>query len=322
MRSIPWNIASFGLVHCLEHMDNALVIASIEELEAFVAVFESRGFSAAARRLGVSTNAVSLRVQKLERSLSVALFVRTTRSVMATDEGRRFYARVGRLLEELDAAETELRADAGVVRGLVRIAIPPALATSALAARAHDLLDAHPRLSVQLRVANAAIDPVAAGVDIAVVVGVPPPTTLVGRSLGRASWVLAAAPSYLAKHGRPRTPEDLSSHRCLRFFDGTTADTWELVDRSGRSIVVPVRGTLEADDSRFLGDATYMGVGIGVRAIGECSQAEREGRLERVLPNYRFAPLDVTALVARGRLRSPRIAVCVELLRAAVADVS
>lgn len=302
--------------------DNAGVLASIDELVAFAAVYDARGFSAAARRLGVSTNAVSLRVQKLEAALAVALFVRTTRSVVATDEGKKFYARVVRALEELDAAETELRAEAGVIRGTVRVAIPPALATRAFVSRVHALLDAHPRLSIQLRVASAASDPIADGVDIAVVVGAPLANSYVARALGRVSWVLAAAPSYLAKYGRPRAPRDLAAHRCLRFLESPSQDEWTLVDQAGREVSVPVRGGFEADDSRLLGDAAYAGLGIGIRAAGECEMAERDGSLERVLPAYRFRSLDVSALVARGRLRLPRITAAIEALRASVADVS
>jgi DNA-binding transcriptional LysR family regulator len=93
-------------------------------------------------------------------------------------------------------------------------------------------------------------------------------------------------------------------------------------DRRGRECSVPVRGACEVDDSRTLGDATYAGLGIGVRPAGECAQAEREGRLERVLPSYRFQPLDVYALMPKGRVRVPRVAVCVEVLRAAVQQLA
>jgi DNA-binding transcriptional LysR family regulator len=89
----------------------------------------------------------------------------------------------------------------------------------------------------------------------------------------------------------------------------------------GSRITVPVRGGYEADDSRSLGDAAYAGLGIGVRLSGECAAAEREGRLERVLPSYRFQPLDVYALIPKGRGRVPRVAACIEVLRAAVLEL-
>jgi DNA-binding transcriptional LysR family regulator len=298
------------------------VAASLDELRAFAAVFETGGFTAAGKRLILTTNAVSLRVQRLEQELGVRLFNRTTRSVAPTEEGKTFYARVSRVLADLDEAEEELRPTSGGLRGTVRIAVPGAMATAPLLERLGELLEVNPGLSIQTRVASGAVDLVAEGIDIGVIVGQLPETTFVGRLLGRATWVLAAAPSYLDAHGRPRTPADLSAHRCLRLFSSPPQDEWTLVDRRGREVVVGVRGGYEADDSRALGDATYVGLGIGVRPAGECARAEREGRLERVLPGYRFQPLDVYALVPKGRLRVPRVAACLDALRAAVEELA
>lgn len=298
------------------------VSASLDELRAFIAVYETGGFTAASRRLALTTNAVSLRVQRLEGELGASLFTRTTRRVAPTEEGRSFYTRVSRVLVELEAAEEELRPTSGGLRGTVRIAVPSTLATPPLLERLRDLLDEHPQLSVQTRITNAPIDLVAGGIDIGVIVGQPPESSFVGRRLGRVAWVLAAAPSYLDARGRPRAPTDLLEHRCLRLLCSPPQDEWVLVDRRGRELVVRVRGGYEADDSRTLGDATYAGLGIGVRPAGECASAEREGRLERVLPGHRFQPLDVYALIPNGRVRVPRIAACLEALRAAVLELA
>lgn len=270
----------------------------------------------------LTTNAVSLRVQRLEDDLGVRLFVRTTRSVVPTEEGRTFYGRVTRVLADLDEAVEEMRPTSGGLRGTVRIAVPGAIATAPLLLQLRELLDEHSQLSVQTRVTSGPVDLVAEGADISVVVGQPPETTFVGRLLGRVTWVLAAAPSYLDAHGRPRAPSDLSGHRCLRLLARPPQDEWTLVDRRGRELVVHVRGAYEADDSRALGDATYAGLGIGVRPAGECERAQREGRLERVLPSYRFQPLDVYALIPKGRIRVPRVAACLEALRAAVSALA
>lgn len=296
-------------------------LRSIDELRAAVAVAEAASFTSAARRLGVTTNAVSLRVQKLERMLGVRLFVRTTRNVTVTEEGRLFSARALRILDELDAAEVELNPKETGLRGTVRLAVPGALATGPFLARLRGLLDAHPNLNVQARVTNDLVNLAAEGLDVAVVVGQLRDSSFVGRLLGRAAWVLAAAPAYLERHGRPRTPADLTKHRCLRLLARPPQEEWTLIDKRGREVVVPVAGAFEADDSRTLGDAAYAGLGIGVRPAGECRRAQRGGQLERVLPGYRFQPLDVYALVPEGRTRIPRVAACLEVLRAAVGEL-
>lgn len=294
------------------------VTASLDELRAFVAVFESGGFTAASRRLALTTNAVSRRIQLLEDHLGVRLFDRTTRLVTPTVEARGYYERVIEGLATLDAAAEELRPQGDGLRGVVRIALPGVVASAAFLTRLRVLLDKHPRLAVELRITNASVDIVAEGLDIALVVGQVPASSFIGRPLGRVRWVLAATPAYLDRHGRPRRPEELASHRCLRLLSTPRQDEWTLVHRGGAEVTVAVNGTYEADDSRALGDATYAGLGIGIRPSGECSRAVKAGALERVLPAYRFSPLDVYALLPKGRLRIPRIAACLDALRAAV----
>lgn len=296
--------------------------SSLDDLRAFVSVYEAGGFTAASKRLRLTTNAISLRVLKLEQDLGARLFVRTTRRVAPTEEGRNFYVHVARILAELEQAESELRARADGLHGTVRLALPGSLATELLFDRLRPFLEAHPQLSVQTRVISAPIDLVSEGIDIGVVVGQPPESTFVGRLLGRVAWVLAAAPAYLERRGRPRTPADLSKHCCLRLLSSPPQDQWTLVDRRGREVTVRVQGAYEADDSRALGDATYGGLGIGVRPAGECSRAERNGRLERVLPNHRFQPLDIHALVPGNRIRIARVSACLDVLRAAVKELA
>ncbi len=299
-----------------------MFLNSIDELRAFVAVTDAASFTTAAKRLGVTTNAVSLRVQRLEHALGARLLIRTTRSVAATEEGRLFYVRALNVLRELDDAETELRPNAVGLVGTVRIAVPGAVATGPFLKRLRTLLEAHPQLVVQTRVTNDAVDLAAEGIDLALVVGQLRDSSFVGRLLARVTWVLAASPAYLKRHGRPRTPTELSLHQCLRFLSSPPQEEWTLIDKNGQQVTVPVKGTFEADDSRTLGDAAYAGLGIGVRPAGECRRAVKAGLLQRVLPGYRFQPLDVYALVPQGRLRIPRVAACLEALRAAVLELA
>jgi DNA-binding transcriptional LysR family regulator len=295
---------------------------TLDELQAFIAVVEAGGFTAAARRLSLTTNAVSLRVQKLEAALGVKLFVRTTRSVTTTEAGRAYFERVSILLAELEAAEADIRPTSEGLRGTVRIGLPGSIVTAPFFERLRQLLEAHPALCVQMRVVNTPLNLAAEGLDIALVVGQLPQSTFVGKLLGRSSWVLAASPAYLDKHGRPKTPAQLAAHRCLRFLSNPPQTAWTLVDRHGAQISVRVGGGYEADDTRTLGEATYAGLGIGVRSLGECKRAMKERQLERVLPAYRFQSLDVSALVTRAGGRLPRVAACLEALRAAVQELA
>ncbi|MGD9602551.1 MAG: LysR family transcriptional regulator [Gammaproteobacteria bacterium] len=295
---------------------------SFEELQAFVAVADSGGFSPAAKRLQITTNAVSVRVRKLEHALGVQLFVRTTRSVSLTNEGTVFLERAATILADLESAQEAVLSGKTELRGTVRLAMPGAIATAPFLACIRELLDANPRLLIQARIINTPVSLAAEGLDIAVTVGAPADSSFIGRPLGRVRWVLVASPAYLAAHGTPRVPQDLARHRCLRLLAYPAQNDWTLVDRKGGKITVPIASGYEADDSRALGDAVYAGIGIGIRPMGELRSAQAAGQLVRVLPKYWFEPLEVFALVPRGRTSLPRIAACLEALRQAVAALA
>jgi DNA-binding transcriptional LysR family regulator len=300
----------------------AMAIGSLDEIRAFCAVAEVRSFTAAAARLQVTTNAISLRVRRLEAALGVRLFVRTTRQVSMTDEGVAVHKTMARLLDEVDALEAEVRPDPADLKGTVRIAMPGVLASRPFFARLRDLQDVHPQLWVQTIVSNSPIMPSTEGLDIAIYVGRPPETAFVGRLLGRGSWVLVATPEYLRRHGRPTRPADLAGHRCLRLLANPAQNEWTLVDTRGREHTVPVGRGYEADDSRSLGDAAYAGLGIGLRPAGEAARAVTRKQLEIVLPKFRFQPLDIHALLPQGRIRVPRVAACLQVLRDAVRELA
>ena len=291
--------------------------ASLDELRAFVAVVETGGFTSAARRLHLTTNGVSLRVQRLEARLQVRLFTRTTRRVAPTTEGRSYYQRVREGLDVLEVAEEELHAHRGLV-GAVHLGLPGSVITPGLLSRLRELLDEEAHLELEVRVHHGVPDLIAEGLDLALVVGPIGATSWVGRRLGQAQWALAAAPSYRRRHGLPEAPADLAKHRCLRAVEHPPQDQWTLVDRRGRQVTVPVGRGFTANDSRTLAEATYAGLGIGIRPEGELRRAEAQGQLLRVLPDHHFRPLEGMVLAPKGRLRVPRIARCLEALQQTV----
>jgi DNA-binding transcriptional LysR family regulator len=302
-----------------------MALDKLEQVRTFISVADTRSFSAAARVLQLSTNAVSLRVRQLEQALHAKLFARTTRSVSLTDEGRRLYARASQLLIDLDELQNELDPQSSEPRGTVRVGLPAVIAGAPFLNHLCVLLDKYPSLAVQTRVTNSMVMPASEGLDIVVAAGAPSDSTLVAKHLGRASWVLAASTAYAKRHGLPKTPEELAQHRCLRLLSSPTQNEWALVSEGSRShareVLVPVSGNYQADDSRVLGDAIYSGIGIGVRSARECAQGVRNKSLVRVLPAYRFKALDVYALMTKGSSQLPRIAACLEALKAAMRDL-
>jgi DNA-binding transcriptional LysR family regulator len=286
----------------------------LDELRTFALVVEAGNFSAAARILQVTTNAVSRRVIRLEQNLGLKLLNRSTRAVVATAEGRILYARVRRILDDLDLARGELAAGSQSLTGSLRVAIPGGACSPGVLRGLASLLHAHPEFKLQVRVVNGPVDPISGGFDIALHVGPMKDSALIARRLARVRWALAASPSYAAHNGLPQNVAELASHTCLRLAGDYPQDLWMLEDDQGREFSVPVFGQFEADDSRVLGDATYAGIGIGLRPQREIAAAVAAGTLVAVLPEYRFAALDIHALLPSGLSRLPRVSRFLELL--------
>lgn len=287
----------------------------LEDLRTFALVVDSGSLSAAARTLQLSTNAVSRRIQRLEEQAHARLLNRTTRRIHLTDEGRMLYARCARIVAELDAVEEELHPSGDPLRGVVRLAVPSGVPVRHLLESIAKVLSSHPQLTLQLRISNVPLDPIATNVDVALHVGPVPDSSLIAQPLASVSWVLAASPAYVTRHGLPRNPAELEAHQCLRLLADRPQRTWDLIDRRGRRVKARVGGAFECDDSRVLGDAIYAGLGIGVRSEEDLARGLAERTLVHVLPHYRFGAFEVTALVPPGRLKVPRVAAFVALLR-------
>lgn len=291
-----------------------MALDSIEALRVFVQVVDSGGLSAAGRVLGLAPTLVSRRLARLEEELGVVLLQRTTRRLSITDEGRDFYRRCRRILDEVEAATEELLPVPGQARGRVRAALPTVTASLGIMEAAAELLDEHPGLSLQLRFSDQPVDLLAGAWDVAVHVGPPPDSTHIARRIAHVSPVLAATPEYLARAGIPTKPRDLWDHECLRFISERPQDTWTLVSGKGREQTVPVRGRFESDNSAALGEALRAGLGIGIRPQSEIEAGVEDGTLVHVLPKWRMAGIPLYLLTPAGRRRVPRIRIFADWL--------
>ena len=198
-------------------------------LNAFARVVESGGFTAAARRLNMSTTAVSNHVQALEDALGVRLLNRTTRRVGLTEIGREYYERCAFILAELEEADRVAGALQLTPRGHLRIHCHTAIIRF-IAPIAAAYLQENPKVSVDLRMGDQMIDLLEEGFDLAICTDLPPNSSLMVRRLAGWRHVLCCAPSYLERHPVPRTPADLADHNCLRYAFYAYGDEWHFID--------------------------------------------------------------------------------------------
>src|SRR5688572_2715094 len=198
----------------------------------FIRVVEAGGFTRAADVLGLPPSSVSRAVSKLEQDLGVTLLERTTRKIAPTDAGRAFFERARDALAGLAEANALALDAAREVHGVVRLAVPPELASKLGTLFAAFALE-HPRVRIEVSFTTRGLELVGDVVDVAVVVGNLPDSSLVTRRLGASMNKLYAAPSYVREHGQPRTVGDLEKHEAVlsRAINGEAP--WELVGPRG-----------------------------------------------------------------------------------------
>lgn len=291
-------------------------IDDLGELRVFVQVVESGGLSAAGRVLRMSTPQVSRKLARLEAQLGIRLLARSTRRVVLAEEHRAFFERCRQVIREVEAAEEELRA--GALEGQVRMAVPTLVLPEVLDALG-PFLRQHPQLSLRLRVSDRPLDLLKEGLDLALQVGEPEGRACTAQALGVPRIGLAAAPDYLRRRGVPQRPSDLAQHDCLRFMGEGPQRHWTLIGPDGAAVRAAVGGRFECDDSRALGEALDAGMGIGHRSAALLARDQRAGRLEAVLPGFRFELPPLVLVAPRLRLRSRKVAAFAALLRRAVA---
>jgi DNA-binding transcriptional LysR family regulator len=235
------------------------------ELNAFIAVVEAGGFSAAARTTGDSQSAVSKAIGALEKRLGVMLFNRSTRRVALTDQGQRYYDRIKPLCDEMQDADSELTASTLGISGLIRIAASATFGRLHVLPLIPDLLLLNPGLKVDLVLSDIVRDMVEDRIDLAIRVGPVDEPDAVVRRVAITPLVCVGSRLYFERHGSPKTPTDLVEHNCLLYGGTAEAAIWPFVGREGR-FTVPVRGNLSSNSIETIRAAVLAGVGIGLFA--------------------------------------------------------
>lgn len=250
----------------------------------FVRVVEAGNFTRAAEGLGLPTSSVSRSVSKLEDDLGITLLERTTRRVALTEAGRAFFERAREALAGLEEANSLALDAAQEAHGVVRIAVPIELGAT-LGHVFSSFLAEHARIRIELSFTNRGAEVVGDLVDIAVVIGRLPDSSLVTRRLGEATIRLYAAPAYLARRGAIRTLADLAKHDAIvaRAIGGEAR--WDLTGPRGVEHV-DVVGKIVGDHLQFITDAAIAGLGVAQLPVWVGDRAVAEGKLVGVLPKY------------------------------------
>ena len=267
----------------------------VNDMLFFAHVVKVRSFSEAARRLDVSKSRVSKAIARLESSLGVRLLHRSTRSLSLTDVGEAYFEHCDRILEEVGQADTTISRLHQEPRGKLKISAPVAFSTMHVASALPDFMALYPDLTVDLTISDRLVDLAEDAYDLAIRLTAQPPDTLAARPLRPLRRVLCAAPDYLERHGTPRRPDDLARHNCLVYPQGESLGNWAF-EIEGRSVQMPVRGTVRSNSTETLLQLARQGVGIVAMRDYTVTPDLAAGRLVEVL--RAFAPASTAQLYA------------------------
>jgi DNA-binding transcriptional LysR family regulator len=268
-----------------------MAFTPLNALNAFIAVARRRSFAAAARELGVSTSALSQSVRQLEARLGVTLLTRTSRTVALTEAGQRLLENAGAAVDQALESLKTASAQPGEVTGRVRLSVPTLAAPLILARLLPAFVERYPRVQVEAQVENRLVNIVEEGIDAGIRLSEAIERDMVQvRLTPPARFVVAAAPSYLARRGTPQTPEDLLKHDCIgmRVSFAGARYAWEL-ERGKKAWRVPVEGPITTGDPELMRAVALAGVGLLYAFEPHIAEDLRQGRLRLVLEPYAAA---------------------------------
>ncbi|MGM9513471.1 LysR family transcriptional regulator [Roseateles sp. DB2] len=274
-------------------------------INVFVSVVDANGFAGAARKLNISPPAVTRAISELEAHLGVRLLTRTTRVVRVTEAGARYVEDCRRILAELAEADESVSGLHAAPRGRLTLTAPVLFGALFVTPVVAEYLQRYPEVTASCWFLDRVVNMVDEGVDIAVRIGELPDSSLQAIRVGRVRRVICAAPDYLARHGTPQTPDELTTHTIVSASGVTPTPEWRLVENGAPKLVkLQPRMTTTTNDSAVA--AAVAGFGLTRLLSYQVAEHVREGRLQIVLSEFETAPLPVHLVHREGRHASQK----------------
>ncbi len=285
----------------------------------FFSVLASAGsLSAAARELGITTPAVSKHLALMETGVGLSLVNRTTRRMSLTQEGELYLAHARRILGEIDDLEQALGVSKATPSGLLRVNATLGFGRSHVAPLISRFVRKYPQVEVQLQL-SVNPPPLTDDVfDVCIRFGAPPDARVIAKFIAPNRRLLCASPAYLARHGTPKVPHDLTKHHCIGIRQGEEAyGVWRLTSGRGKTATthaVKTRGHLTTNDGEIAVNWALDGHGILMRAEWDIARYLKNGRLVQVLPQFHTPDADVHAVYPQRHQLAARVRAFVDFV--------
>ncbi|ALU89216.1 LysR family transcription regulator protein [Herbaspirillum rubrisubalbicans M1] len=279
----------------------------LQSMRVFAKVVEQGSFVRAAELLDIS-NAVATRfIADLEAHLGTRLLNRSTRRLSLTEAGQAYLERVRMILAEVDDAEALVSLETKRPAGTLAIYSNAGFGQSQLGEMLAAYAETYPEVALDINLSDRSIDLVEEGIDIGFFSSMQKfDASMIVRQLGVARVILCASPAYLARHGAPEQPEDLSRHSCLNFSHEYLRHHWHVNTAAG-VMDVPIVSKVVSNSGVLLRDLALAGMGIVLRPSYSLGDDLRCGKLVQVLPDFDMGQVVISMVYPSRRLLSAKV---------------
>ncbi len=274
-------------------------------MEAFVRVVDAGSFSGAAKQLRLGQPAVSKTIAQLEDRLGARLLLRSTHRLTPTEAGRNFYERAKRAIEEADEAELAARGTAATLSGRLRFCGPLTFTRLLVMPCLSIFLTEHPALDIDVVLEDRDLDLVAAGIDVALLIGRLADSAVTARKIGQCQRRVIGTPAYFEAKGVPQTPADLLAHQAIIYAQRDGGANWTL--RQGTSeTTVTVNGRLRVSATEGVREGALAGLGFAIASEWAFARELKSGAVISVLDDWSLPPVNLWAVFPTGRQASAK----------------
>ncbi len=300
---------------------------NIQDLTLFVRTAQTCNITASALQLDMSPAAASAALKRLEKQLGVQLFIRSTRKLRITAEGERYLVHCTEALAALEKGKASLNEMQGKIAGEIRLSTSSDLGRNIILPWLDEVMDTYPELSIQLNVGDNLADFFHDKVDMALRYGEPEDSSMVAFLIAKIDRVVCASPQYLAQHGEPKHPQELSQHNCLLYrFGDRVYDTWPFVDdaskNTGNRAVknsgkydVKVSGNRLSNDADVVHRWVVAGKGITMKSRLDMAADLRSGHVVELLHDFNSPPISLWLICPNRTQVTPAMLMLRDLLR-------
>lgn len=294
----------------------------LEDLQVILKVAEFRSITQAAANLDMRVATASAAVKRVEASLGVELFVRTTRSLRLSSAGERYLPQCEEALQMLDKAKLNMKGGLDIIDGELRIAVSSDLGRNLAMGWIDEFMDQYPKVSLRAYLSDSNVDFYRDSIDMALRYGSPSDSNLYGFKICTIPKILCATPAYLAEHGAPTHPNDLNGHNGLLYqVRDVIHDVWDFkhIDsylESSESYKIKMRANRSSNDADLVRRWCVAGKGLAIKSGLDMANDLLTGNLVHVMPDYQAKPTELWLVCPSKQSITPAVRILRDSFRA------